>query len=117
MRSPENNVVGIAEPDDVRKMKERIEYLEENRRFIQNSLEMVLSLSDFHRHLCRECDSHSLLREALGKFEKIIPLQGCAIYLVDNETSEFNLTLCAPENLRDLVSAQVDFMIEEGLFA
>ena len=117
MHSPENNVVGIAEPDDVRKMKERIEYLEENRRFIQNSLEMVLSLSDFHRHLCRECDSHSLLREALGKFEKIIPLQGCAVYLVDNETSEFNLTLCAPENLRDLVSAQVEFMIEEGLFA
>ena len=101
----------------ISRLQARIENLEENRRFIQNSLEMVLSLSDFHKHLGQQSDHHQLLQEALEKFEKIIPLQACAIYLVDDATSEFNLTLCEPQSRRDLILAQVEFMIEEGLFA
>ena len=109
--------MGSEAENRISKLQMRIDYLEENRRFIQNSLEMVLSLSDFHKHLGKDSDHHLLLQEALEKFEKIIPFQGCAIYLVDDATSEFTLTLCEPSTWRELVSSQVEFMIEEGLFA
>jgi two-component system, sensor histidine kinase and response regulator len=98
-------------------LQARIDYLEENRRYIQNSLEMALWLSDFHKHLEKDSDHHLLLREAIEKFEKIIPMQACAIYLVDDQTFEFKPVLCEPQSLRDLMADQVEFMIEEGLFA
>jgi hypothetical protein len=40
-----NNITKQMDPE---KLLARIDYLEENRRFIQNVLEMALSLGDFH---------------------------------------------------------------------
>jgi two-component system sensor histidine kinase/response regulator len=101
----------------IAKLQARIDYLEENRRYVQNSLEMALWLSDFHKHLVKDNDNDLLLQEAIERFEKIIPMQACAIYLVDEQTAEFKLALCQPRPLRDLVAEQVEFMIDEGLFA
>ena len=101
----------------VARLQARVDFLEENRRYVQNSLEMALWLSDFHKHLVKDNDSNLLLQEAIERFEKIIPMQACAIYLVDEQTAEFEMALCQPRTLRDLVADQVEFMIEEGLFA
>jgi signal transduction histidine kinase len=101
----------------VTRLQARVDFLEENRRYVQNSLEMALWLSDFHKHLVKDNDSNLLLQEAIERFEKIIPMQACAIYLVDEQTAEFKMALCQPRTLRDLVADQVEFMIEEGLFA
>ena len=54
----------------ISRLQARVDYLEENRRLIQNSLEMVLSLSDFHKHLGNDSDHHQLLKEALEKLSK-----------------------------------------------
>ena len=101
----------------IARLQARIDYLEENRRYVQNSLEMALWLSDFHKHLVKDDGNDLLLHEAIGRFEKIIPMQACAIYLVDEQTAEFKMSLCQPRPLRDLMADQVEFMIEEGLFA
>ena len=101
----------------ITRLQARVDFLEENRRYVQNSLEMALWLSDFHKHLVKDNDSNLLLQEAIERFEKIIPMQACAIYLVDEQTAEFKMALCQPRTLRDLVADQVEFMIEEGLFA
>jgi signal transduction histidine kinase/DNA-binding response OmpR family regulator len=101
----------------IAKLQARIDFLEENRRYVQNSLEMALWLSDFHKHLVKDNDNDLLLQEAIERFEKVIPMQACAIYLVDEQTAEFKLAECQPRSLRDLVAEQVEFMIEEGLFA
>jgi signal transduction histidine kinase/DNA-binding response OmpR family regulator len=101
----------------IARLQARIDHLEENRRYVQNSLEMALWLSDFHAHLVKDNDNDLLLKEAIQRFEKIIPMQACAIYLVDEQTSEFKLALCEPRPLCELVAEQVEFMIEEGLFA
>ena len=101
----------------IAKLQTRIDYLEENRRYVQNSLEMALWLSDFHKHLVKDDGNDLLLHEAIGRFEKIIPVQACAIYLVEEQTAEFKMALCQPRPLRDLMADQVEFMIEEGLFA
>jgi two-component system sensor histidine kinase/response regulator len=111
-------VAMVTDPDsNLATLQARIDYLEENRRYIQNSLEMALWLSDFHKHLEKDSDHRLLLHEAIERFEKIIPMQACAIYLVDQKTSEFKIALCEPEAWRDLLATQVEFMIEEGLFA
>ena len=94
----------------VARLQTRIDYLEENRRYIQNSLEMALWLSDFHAHLVKDNDHDLLLQEAVERFEKIIPMQACAIYLVDAETAEFKLALCQPRSLCDLAGIGVELV-------
>ena len=79
---------------NVARLQARIDFLEENRRYVQNSLEMALWLSDFHKHLVRDNDNELLLQEAIERFEKIIPMQACAIYLVDEQTAEFKPAVC-----------------------
>lgn len=100
-----------------RDLQARIDYLEENRRFTQNALEMVLSLSDFQRNLTPDTDQKALLREAVQRIEKIIPVQGWAIFLVDDATGEFKPFLYNPPSLEETIQAETEFMIEEGFFA
>jgi two-component system sensor histidine kinase/response regulator len=108
----------VVDPEtSVAKLQARVDFLEENRRYVQNSLEMALWLSDFHKHLVRDNDHDLLLQEAVERFEKIIPMQACAIYLVDEQTAEFKPAVCQPRSLSELMTDQVEFMIEEGLFA
>jgi signal transduction histidine kinase/CheY-like chemotaxis protein/HPt (histidine-containing phosphotransfer) domain-containing protein len=109
-------MAGVA-PQSVEKLRTRIHYLEENRRFIQNALEMVLSLADFHKNLTQDAGHERLLNEAVERIEKIIPLHGHAVYLVDDDTMEFCRVACRPKTLEDMVDEQVEFMIEEGFFA
>lgn len=98
-------------------LQARIHYLEENRRFIQNAMEMVLSLADFHKNLGQDAEHEHLLREAAARIENIIPLGGYAVYLVDDQTAEFSLALCCPDTLEAVIDAQVETMIDEGFFA
>jgi signal transduction histidine kinase/CheY-like chemotaxis protein/HPt (histidine-containing phosphotransfer) domain-containing protein len=101
----------------IKKLQARVDSLEENRRFIQNTLEMVLAMADFPIDI-NDAGGHGHLLHAAGeRIAKIIPLQGCAIYIVDALTHEFQSAFCSPESLDGYVRSQVDFMIEEGFFA
>ena len=51
------------EQPTIEKLQARIEYLEDSRRFVQNALEMVLSLSDFQESILNSRDSDHLLEE------------------------------------------------------
>jgi two-component system, sensor histidine kinase and response regulator len=101
----------------IEKLQARVDHLEENRRFIQNTLEMVLAMADFPIDINNAGGHGHLLHEAGERIAKIIPLQGCAIYMVDALTHEFRSAFCSPESLDGYVRSQVDFMIEEGFFA
>ncbi len=98
-------------------LQARIDYLEENRRFIQNALERVLSLADFSFDVNDPGGRERLLGEATERVLKIIPMRGCSIYLVDDASAEFNPVFCRPWDLCPEVQAQVEFMIDEGYFA
>jgi signal transduction histidine kinase len=99
-----------------KKLLERIDYLEENRRFIQNSLEMVLSLSDFQENIGKRFDPVDVLKEAEKRMKHLIPFEGTALYLVSEENSEFVLRRCCPDPMKPFIENEVDFMIEKGLF-
>ncbi len=102
---------------DPEKLLARIEYLEENRRLIQNALEMALSLGDFQKNINKGYGPTNILKEAEKRIRYLIPFEANALYLVDEDKSDFIISLCQPENKKQFVEDQVDYMIDRGFFA
>lgn len=102
---------------DAEKLLARIEYLEENRRFINNALETALSLLDFQENIVNSYGPETILEEAEKRNRSLIPFEATAMYLVDQENSDFNLAVCNPPQAREFISAEVEGMIERGFFA
>jgi len=95
----------------------RVEYLEENRRFIQNVLEMALSLGDFQENIDKGYAPEKILQEAANRIRHLIPFEANALYLVDQEKSDFILSNCTPPELEQDIDSEVEYMIEEGFFS
>ena len=95
----------------------RIDYLEENRRLIQNALEMALSLGDFQKNINTAYGPEHVLKEAEKRIRWLIPFESIAFYLVDQEKSDFSLVVCEPDDEKQYLEDQVNYLIEEGFFA
>jgi len=102
---------------DPEKLLARIDYLEENRRLIQNALEMALSLGDFQKNINKGYGSEHILQEAEKRLLYLIPFEANAFYVVDQEESDFHLSTCQPSDKQQYIEDQVSYMIEEGFFA
>jgi signal transduction histidine kinase/CheY-like chemotaxis protein len=102
---------------DPERLLARIEYLEENRRLIQNALEMALSLGDFQKDINKGYGSGHILQEAEKRLRYLIPFEANAFYLVDQEKSDFHLSVCEPSDQKQFIEDQVGYMIDEGFFA
>ncbi|MCU0585381.1 MAG: ATP-binding protein, partial [Desulfobacterales bacterium] len=102
---------------DPEKLLARIEYLEENRRFVQNVLEMAISLVDFQENIVSSCGPETILEEAEKRIRYLIPFQANALYLVDPDSSDFRLTVCSPPGFRQFITAEMEELIEKGFFA
>lgn len=99
-------------------LKDRIAYLEDNRRYIQNALEMVLSLEDFYTEIGG--DSYcldTLLPEAKRRIDTIFPFEVMAFYMVDETDFSFQPVFLYPDHMADNIQQDVAFMIDEGYFA
>lgn len=99
------------------KLSARIQYLEENRRFIQNALEMALSLGDFQEKINEKHGFSHILKEAEQRIRRLIPFDACALYLADQNDSDFAMRVCNPSQSRQRIEDEVEFMIDKGFFA
>jgi signal transduction histidine kinase/ActR/RegA family two-component response regulator len=102
---------------DPESLQARIAHLEENRRYIQNVLEMVLSLVDFQENIINSFGPRNILEEAEKRIRHIIPFESNGLFLVDNEDSDFALTVCTPPEARDTIGREVEEAIEKGFFS
>jgi signal transduction histidine kinase/CheY-like chemotaxis protein len=102
---------------DPENLQARIEYLEENGRFIQNALEMALSLGDFQENINKGYDAEYILREAEKRIRYLISFDASAFYLTDQDHSDFIFSLCEPSEKKQFMEDQVGCMIEKGFFA
>lgn len=102
---------------DPEKLLARIEYLEENRRFVQNVLEMAISLVDFQENIANSYGPENILEETEKRIRYLIPFEANALYLVSQETSDFQLAVCSPPEFRPFITAETEEMIDKGLFA
>jgi len=85
----------------------RIEYLEENRRLIQNALEMALSLGDFQKDINKGFGPEHILQEAEKRLRYLIPFEANAFYIVDQDKSDFTLSVCEPSDQQQFMEDQV----------
>ena len=102
---------------DKKTLLTRIEHLENHRRFIQNVLEMALSLGDFQENINKGYGPEHILKEAEKRINHLIPLDATVLYLVDEHHSDFKLTSCDARKLRNYVENEVEHMIDKGYFA
>jgi signal transduction histidine kinase/ActR/RegA family two-component response regulator len=102
---------------DAEKLLARIDYLEENRRFIQNVLETALSLGDFQENINKGYGPEPLLQEADKRINRLIPFEANAHYIVDQVKSDFTLSVCNEGHLKTYIKNEVDHMIDKGYFA
>ncbi|MGD9305582.1 MAG: ATP-binding protein, partial [Desulfobacterales bacterium] len=102
---------------DTETLLARIEHLEDHRRFIQNMLELALSLGDFQKNINKGYGPKHILQEAEKRISHLIPMDATVLYLVDEKHSDFKLTVCNHPELKQFVGNEVEHMIEKGLFA
>lgn len=98
------------------KLITRIDYLEENRRFIQNALEMALSLGDFQEKINEQNGHHEIFKETEKRIGRIIPFEAQAFYAVNENDSNLALSVCEPEDLKSSIENEIESMIEKNLF-
>lgn len=103
---------------NIEALNARIAHLEDNRRYIQNSLEMVLSLEDFYTEIGGDNYSlDTLLPEAKRRIDAIFPFEVLAFYMVDDADMSFMPAYHHPDHLAAEIQHEVDYMIDEGYFA
>ncbi|MHC4457004.1 MAG: ATP-binding protein [Planctomycetota bacterium] len=102
---------------DTRKLHQRIAHLEENRRFIQNALEMALSLGDFQQNINNGYGPEKIIQETDARVQHLFPFDATALYLVDENKSDFKLGVCDSADLKAFLDTEVESMIDKGFFA
>ena len=108
----------IQKDTEPEKLAERIAYLEENRRFVQNALEMALSMGDFLERINGKKDAKQILTAAKKRIKKIIPFETCSLYLVnEDDYSDFIPAVYDPVQFERYVKDEVEFMIDKGFLA
>jgi PAS domain S-box-containing protein len=100
-----------------KKIEDRVDYLEENRRYIQNALEMALSIGDFQEQINQVATPAQVLAEADKKVCHLMIFRARAFYLVDPESSDFVLSHCDPPDRLARIEDEMTFMINKGLVA
>ncbi len=103
--------------ETLKRCEARVNYLEENRRYIQNALEMALSIGDFQEQINKRATPVQVLQEAEKRICHLIKFRARAFYLVDPESSNILLSLCEPIALVDQIEKEMGFMIDKGLVA
>jgi signal transduction histidine kinase len=86
-------------------------------RYIQNAIEMALSLGDFQKEIQSECTPQMIASETIERLCKLIQFKASAICLVEEETSDMQLSVCVPVSAKRDLEAELDFMIQNGFVA
>lgn len=102
---------------DADNLTARLEHLEEVNRYTLEVLEMAASVGDFQRSINRLDEPSSILSETRLRLQRLIPFQSTAFFLVNEESSDFQLIECFPFNHGGWIQDEVEYLIEDGTFA
>lgn len=95
----------------------RIEYLENANKSILAWLERFESLSGIFRELSPSLDVHSILDNMVIEMKKLMDWSKCAIFLVNHDTSEFELRYLDPPDEDAMWQKEFERQVDEGNFA
>ena len=86
-------------------------------RFIKNAIELALTLGDFQKEIDDECTPETIASEAIKRIDRLVPFEASAIYFVDEQTSDLQLSVCRPADAEGRTQDEMTFMIENGFVA
>ena len=86
-------------------------------RFIKNAIELALTLGDFQKELDDKCTPETIASEAIQRIDRLVPFEASAIYLVNEQTSDLQLSVCRPADAEGRTQDEMTFMIENGFVA
>jgi signal transduction histidine kinase len=90
---------------------------EKSRQFIQNAIELALSLGDFQKEIDSQCTPDTILAEVARRIGQLIAFESSALYLMDEDTSDIRLSICQPEESKAFIGDQIEFLIDNGFLA
>ena len=98
-------------------MKERLAYLEQANRYKLQALALTRELGEFHSSINRLENPGIILEKSRDQASKLIEFKSMSFFLINESTSDFHLSLCAPETDRNLIESEMEFFIEDGTFS
>ncbi|MCK4729668.1 MAG: response regulator [Desulfobacterales bacterium] len=101
----------------IRKLEERIQYLEEVNRLTWDALEMAGSVGRFKTSIRNLDNVSTILQETRTRVEKLVPFKASAFFLVDETNSQFYLADCKPEEHSQFFRDEVDSLVSNGTFS
>jgi two-component system, sensor histidine kinase and response regulator len=99
-------------------MQERIKYLEEENRRIQDILDLAISFADFQNKMIDlDLTPEAIFSSARNLLMKLSPFQTVSVMVADPETFEFKMAGCHPESDFEVIQTEIDVQVSEGVFA
>ncbi len=98
-------------------LERRVKSLEQQARLTFDILEMASTLGDFQTNINQLQEPDEILRETTQRIQGFIPFLATSYYLVDENTQDFNLTLCLPQERLEELREEVDYLIDNGVFS
>jgi signal transduction histidine kinase len=105
-----NTILSDSEPDHA-------DHREKSRQFIQNAIELALSFGDFQKEVHCQCTPLDIVLKTAERISRLISFEASALYLVDEETSDMQLSVCRPADYKKAMEDELNFLIENGFVA
>ncbi len=102
--------------DRIQELQSKVELLEEAGLDLCQAVDLASGFMDFQRGLGDALDSGLILDEACSRIGRLISFQGMAIYLVNEEDSDFYFAFTDRAGLEKRFNQEVDRLIERGIF-
>jgi len=95
----------------------RGENQEYSKQFIQNAIESALSLGDFQKEVNSECTPRTINTKAINRIQRLVLFEASAVYIADDKTSDMSLSVFTPDDAKESIEEELEFLIENGLVA
>lgn len=98
-------------------LDKRLAYLEEANFSTMQAIRLTRELGDFHASINQLKDPGAILEKCRFQGTKLINFKVMAFFLVNEETADFDLFLCAPGGGQQGLETELEAFIEDGTFA
>lgn len=99
----------------IEKLEQRVEYLEQANRVYLDALELAKSFGDFQESINEMQEPGIILSETKARAWKLIEFDVQALFLMQEENSNFRLADCDPEEWNEQVQQEFEKLIEDGI--
>lgn len=76
-----------------------------------------MSFGDFQKEVHSQCTPEAIVLKTAERISRLISFEASALYLVDEETSDMQLSYCTPADQSNAMEDELDLLIQNGFVA